>query len=447
MKSFVKNITLMALALSLKGQYATAQTPTYSLQQLKETALKSNHILSVKQWQIAEREAKIKEDETKRYPTATVNGNYQYNFNLANITIPAGSIGVLPVSSTVQVPLPNEDKNIQIGNKNLYNLGVTAYQPISQQIKIKTGLEVNRMDVAITEKEKQKIALQITQGVEQLYYGTLIAQKQLEEAEAKLAVAKAKLGDVETAIAAGKTIDVNQAGLLANIADEEQNILKLSIQAQNYKSDLVKLTGIADEDFNLQESSFVMEQVAGIENFKNASSSNPDIQIASLTKEKAQLGIKAAQQSTLPDFGFVTGYTYQSGNPILPNHNPFVGLNLKWNVQDLFSNKHLLKQREAQAKQAEENILNLQQQVTSDIEKAYRKVNQSKSLIAVAQRVLDYRTKELKVQEDKQVAGLNVKTDILNTKALVAKANADVYAAQLAYTLAVSELKSLIGNQ
>ena len=145
----------MAIALSLGEQYATAQTPTYSLQQLKETALKSNHILSVKQWQIAEREAKIKEDETKRYPTATVNGNYQYNFNLANITIPAGSIGVLPVSSTVQVPLPNEDKSIQIGNKNLYNLGVTAYQPISQQIKIKTGLEVNRMDVAITEKEKQ----------------------------------------------------------------------------------------------------------------------------------------------------------------------------------------------------------------------------------------------------------------------------------------------------
>ena len=73
-------------------------------------------------------------------------------------------------------------------------------------------------------------------------------------------------------------------------------------------------------------------------------------------------------------------------------------------------------------------------------------INQSKSLIAVAQRVLDYRTKELKIQEDKQAAGLNLKTDILSTKAQVAKANADVYAAQLAYTLAVSELKSLIGN-
>ena len=437
---------MLAIACSLSKQHATAQAPTYSLQQLKEVALKNNHILAVKQWQIAEREAKIKEDETKRYPTATLNGNYQYNFNLANITIPAGSIGILPLSSTTQVPLPNVDKNIEIGNKNLYNIGVTAYQPISQQIKIKTGLEVNRMDVAITEKEKQKIALQISQGVEQLYYGTLIAQKQLEEAQAKLAVAQAKLGDVETAIAAGKTIDVNQAGLMANIADEEQNILKLSIQTQNYKSDLVKLTGIAEEDFNLQELPLVLEDITGIESFKTSASSNPDIQIASLTKEKADLGIKAAKQSTLPDFGVVTGYAYQSGNPILPSHNPFVGLNLKWNIQDLFSNKHLLQQREAQAKQAEEYILNLQQQVNSDIEKAYRKVNQSKALIAVAQKVLEYRSKELKVQEDKQLAGLNLKTDMLNTKAQVAKANADVYAAQLAYTLAVSELKNLIGQ-
>jgi hypothetical protein len=116
-----------------------------------------------------------------------------------------------------------------------------------------------------------------------------------------------------------------------------------------------------------------------------------------------------------------------------------LGLNLKWNVQDLFSNKHLLKQREAQVKQAEENILNLQQQVTSDIEKAYRKVNQSKSLIAVAQRVLDYRTKELKIQEDKQ-AGLTLKRTYSVPKAQVAKANADVYA-QLLHTCRIRAKK------
>ena len=80
------------------------------------------------------------------------------------------------------------------------------------------------------------------------------------------------------------------------------------------------------------------------------------------------------------------------------------------------------------------------------MEKAYRKTVQSKSLIGVAEKALNYRREELKLQEDKQSVGMNLKTDLLTTKALIAKAEADVYAAQLAYILSVSEVKQLIGQ-
>ena len=60
--------------------------------------------------------------------------------------------------------------------------------------------------------------------------------------------------------------------------------------------------------------------------------------------------------------------------------------------------------------------------------------------------MVNYRTEELKVQEDKQAAGLNVEQDILATKASLAKAKSDLYASQLGYRLAQSELGYLSGR-
>jgi outer membrane protein TolC len=438
-------LPLMLFLTCYSGFLQAQDVTSYSLQQLTDSALKNNHALSIKEWQIKEKLAKISEDKIKKYPSTSLNSNYQYNFILGEITIPAGTIGEVPLTPTVY--LPNTDRSFKVGDHSNYNIGVSAYQPITQQAKIKTGLEIDKTDVAVTEKEKLKISLQIKQAVERLYYGTLIAQKQVEEARAKLELANVKLSDVENALLAGKTIVVNKAGLRANIADEEQNILKLNIQIQDYLGDLINLTGIQVGAIKLEEKEPDLQAVEVVGAYKNtAMNSNVDLQIASINKSKAILGIKAARQSNVPDVGLIAGYSYQKGNPLLPSNNPFLGVNLRWNIQDLFSNKEIIKQREFQLKQVDENIANTKEQVNNDIDKAYRKISQIQKLIGVAKKTVAFRKEEMKLEEDKQAAGLNLKTDLLNIKALLAKSEADMYAAQLSYTLAVLELKFLTGQ-
>jgi len=432
---------LTCYSISLQAQDVTS----YSLQQLTDSALKNNHALSIKDWQIKERLAKITEDKIKKYPSSTLNSNYQYNFILGEITIPAGTIGEVPLTPIVY--LPNTDRSFKVGDHNNYSIGVSAYQPLTQQAKIKTGLDIDRADVILTEKEKFKISLQIKQVVERLYYGTLIAQKQLEEVRAKLELANAKLSDVENALLAGKIITVNKAGLQANLADEEQSMLKLNIQIQDYLGDIINLTGIQATTIKLEEKEPDPQAVEVVDAYKNtAMNSNVDLQIASINKSKALLAMKVARQSNIPEVGLIAGYSYQKGNPLLPSNNPFLGINLRWNIQDIFSNKGIMKQREFQVKQAEENIENTKEQVNNDIDKAYRKINQIRELISVAKKTVAFRKEEMKLEVDKQAAGLNVKTDLLNTKALLAKAEADMYAAQLSYTLAVLDLKFLTGQ-
>lgn len=438
MKKNIKCLLLPLFIFLCRSTSLHAQNrESYTLEQLQDSALKNNHILAIKQWEIKEKQEKTKEDEIKRYATPTLNGNYQHVFNLGEITIPKGTLE----------SNPNTDETFKVGKHNNYGAGISVYQPISQQAKISTLLKADKTDEILTEKERFKTSLQIKQAVVKLYYGTLILQKQLDEAEAKLALAKSKFTDVENALIAGKTTNADKVGLQANIADEEQNILKINIQIQDYIGDLTNVTGVNAGSLKLAEVEPAIQQVNGLQEYKNvASGSNADLQIANLNKSKALLGIKAARQSNIPDIGLVGGYSYIFGSAIVPSDNPYVGLNLKWNLQDIFSNKKIVKQRQFQLKQSEENILNTQQQVNNDIEKAYRKINQSQALITVTQKVVSYQKEELKIQENKQAAGLNVKTDLLNTKSFLAKSEADMYAAQLSYLIAVSDLKILTGQ-
>jgi outer membrane protein len=428
-------------------QVQSQNVDSLNLQKAIDLALQNNHLLNIKKRQIEEKKSKVTESKIKAFPTVIASSTYQYNQNLGVLTIPAGSFGQLPLSPQMVVPLPNKDFSYELNGHDNFNVGVAIYQPVTQLGKIKIGVDISKTDVGIAQQEEIKASLQLQQGVEKLYYGLLINQKQKEEAEIKLELAKRKLFDVESALQSGKTIDVNKAGLQANIADEEQNILKLEIQAEDYSADLKNLTGITSERFILEDVEFKTEVIPQLEKSKiEAESRNSDLKIAGFNQLKAKQAITAARWSYLPDLGIVAGYSYQLGNHLYPAHNPYVGANFKWNIQDIFSTRQQVNQRNSILDQAVENVLNTQKQLDCDIEKAWRKINQASNLIAVAGKVVKYRTEELKIQMDKELTGLNTTTDILTTKALLAKARADLLAAQLNYRLALKDLKILMGE-
>lgn len=444
--SILLSITLLFGYIDLKAQQETS----YSLQQLIDSAVSRSYLIAIKNWQIQEKTSKLKEDGIKRYPSVILGGNYQHNFSLAELNIPAGIIGSVPTATGGSQLLPEQDTQLKVGQHTNYSADVSLYQPILQQAKIKTGLEIDKTDIKISEAEKKTVTRQLTLAVQKLYYGILIAQKQMDEASAKLALAQAKLADATSARDAGKAISSNLSGLHASVAEEEQNVLKLDILVQDYKRDLAGVANLHNNtDIHLLPLDTTVTTVAAVESvdaYQHITATNSDLQIAKLNREKALLAIKAARQSNLPDIGLTGGYFYQKGNPMLPTSSPYIGINLRWNLQDIFSNNHVQRQREAQLKQAEFSIAYQQQQLHTDIDKAYHKIIQTKALRDVARKALQYRLAEFNVQRDKQLSGLDIKSNMLEVKAHLAKSEADFYAAHLSHLLAVAELDNLVSK-
>lgn len=440
------SLLLLVLLVLTRSFTHAQQAPTYSLQQLIDSACQNNHLLRIKQDQIWEKMSKLREDQIKRYPSATVDGSYQYNFRLPEISIPAGTIGSVTTSAGTEQLLPSQASKFAIGSKGTYNLGINLYQPLTQQLKVSTAIAADRLDIQLAQKEKEKAGLQLRLAIEQLYYGAIIAGKRTEAEAAKLALSKARLYDAEGAAAAGKSTGVSLTELRAEIASIEQNALKVQVQQQDYFSDLKTLTGLDITRLELPASGLDSLALNQMEHYLDIASSNPDMQIAGLNKEKALLSVKAAAQANLPDLGLVAGYYAQQGSPVLPASSPYLGVSFKWNIQDLFFNREVKSQRLFQLRQAEQALSYTKQQTRSEIEKAWRKVQQSRVLVHAARKVVTYRSASLREQEDKQVTGKEIKAQILQARSQLAEAEADLYSAELSTVLATAELRNLTGQ-
>lgn len=434
---------------STGGLKAQPVQEVFSLSKIQEMALRNNHLLKMKQMEADAKKQKINEDMVKYFPQVSVGGIYQYNSSVPGFTIAQGSLGTLP-AQLGGASLPPTDLKFDLGENHTLVAGAGFYQPITQIPMIHAGIRISETELAITLEEKSKAAMQIKQAAEKLYYGLLILQKQQEEAEFKKAAAQARLRDVINAVEAGKTTVSTQLGLNANLADEEQNLLKISIQTEDYMADLKHLTGIPDSVQVILDSvtggtspmpAFSAYSISG-----GAQSGNIDLKVAQLTLVKAKDAVNASRLSYIPDLGVYGMYAYQDGINVYPANNVFIGLALTWNIQGLFSTTYSKKQRLCQMKQAEENIANTKEEIGTETAKAYRHLLQSRELITVAQKVAEFRKEELKIQLDRKDTGLNPDSAYLDAEAAMAKAEADLYAACLSYRISLTDMQILTGN-
>ena len=359
--------------------------------------------------------------------------------------MPRGSLGVYPATG----PIPAADIPISEGSHTLVLGTVQAAQPLTQLLKIRTGEQVARQDVALARTSVRQAEWQVRQGVEKLYYGLLIAGQQRRQAELNLQAAQKQRYDVESARLAGKALPAQLLAADANIADQEQKLLAVQNQQADYTYDLNQLLGLpADTVLTLVLPTSAEEAPQPLEAYlSRADTANLANRQAAQTREKATLGVKAARQQYLPDVSLTANYLRIQGSPVLPHNSVLVGGLLNWNIYDFGERKAVVQQRESQQRQARENELYTKDEVAGAVQKAYRQLRQAAALTAAAQKATDLRAAELKVKQDALAAGKVLPVEVLTTQATLAKAKADLLAAQLNYRLVLTELAHASGQR
>ncbi|HZE83170.1 MAG TPA: TolC family protein [Puia sp.] len=436
---------LAAFGLLLLTACVDAQQPQgITLEQAKKMALEQNSQLLIQREKIVENQEKVKEAKSKRYPILLATGNYAYNGVSNDITLRKGSFGNYQASNIL---VPEKDITLLKSKHNLYSFGGLAVQPITDQGKINAGIKAANTDVEIAHTQALQSEQEVNQAVEKLYYGSLIALKREESIKVGIELIRVRLYDVESALSAGKTDSSVKTGLEAELADQEEKLLEAAHQREDDEGDLAVMMGLPYTSvFSLKEQPDLLPVVQPIEFYlQSEKANNLEILIAGQTLRKAGYGVLAAEKDFLPSLNAIGGYSNQSLISVLPTNNYFLGLMLSWNFIDFGKRRSVLNERKSQQKQAELNLDHSKRKMDNEVAKAYRKLIQSRELLASSQKALDYRRADYKLKKDHSDAGLILPKDLLETRAALVKAEQDYFSVQLGYRLAITALEVAAG--
>jgi outer membrane protein TolC len=173
---------------------------------------------------------------------------------------------------------------------------------------------------------------------------------------------------------------------------------------------------------------------------------NPEIAAAMEKVEQAKAALTAAKSAYIPDVSVFARQSYQNGVPFLVHNFGTFGIALDYDVFDFGKRRALVREREAQLEEAQENVERLKEEVGVQVEQSYNKVERTRKMLDVAAQVVKLRTEGERIAENQLTQGAVLVSVRRQASAASYKAQADLLQAQLAHMMAIAELQETIGR-
>lgn len=435
---------MLAVGLVLVAQPAAAQIRQLTLPEAVSLALKGNSAVKIAHFKVDEKAQQVDATTADYYPKLSNKSQYMGLSDKQLVSIPAGSLGTVPGLG----PFPTQKVNIDQGSSTLFLSTTTISQPLTPLIKIHHAAEVARSDQKAVQAEARQTENDVVLAVHQLYYGLLAARKQEEAAQAGLAAALEIQRETEKAVQSKTVLAVGLNEARTAVLQNQQSLIAAEIQIADLTSELNNLLGLPlDSQLELSDPGPPPGEVQAREHYRQtALARNPELEAAKATVDKANSGVKAAYDEYIPDVNLFATYAYQDGAPFFTHDEGMFGVMLDFNIWDWGKRHAVIGERKAKRAQAELNLRRLNDQVTVNLDKAYRKLERTKHMVDVAQENLALQRERLRLISDQLKAAIISPAKYDGAVAATKKAEADELQARLGYALAIAELEHVAGT-
>ncbi len=452
-----KNIVIVFLILAF--QISTAQDTIYlNLNQALEMAVKQNQLIKIFQYKIANADGKLKEMNSHFYPRIIAEGIFAYNSD-PNIYAKKGEfnhfyddlIGVEWIDELLEkyFPLPPRDMTLIKGENFFSKANVGVYQPLSQLTTINTGKKIAGIDLKISNLELYDVISKVKLGVNELFYGILIEEKNEEVAKYNYEYKISQYEETKNAYESGEVLIIDVTALKAEIYEKEQELLEIQNKKESYLYTFNHILGLdIDTRTILLLDTIDLKPYNNIQEYYSmAYNNNYELGISNATIDKAKLGITAAKKAYIPELSYFAQYNDNRGIPLYPQNYLLTGLNLKWTLIASGERSALIKQRNALFNEASEDFEYKRKYLKIEVHKAYLDLTYAYKLIQVAKKALEARKEELILTVNSVEEGEALPSMLLKAKADYAKAEADLLASELNYLISFAKLNRLTGDQ
>ncbi len=435
---------MIALAFLLWSGQALGQTRTLTLDEAIALAVEQNSSLKIAGSKVREGVEKRKSVRSDYFPHLSNNSTYFHITNTRQVDVPAGSLGTLPGLG----PFPVQNFRIDQGSNNPFLSDTALTQPLTQLLKTHQEDKMALADQEIAAADLDKVKTDVVFATHRLFYGLIIARKQRDAASAAVAAGEQALHEAKEGVASGDVLKVAAIGSSAVLLQNRYSLLSAEVQIGDVNSELNDLLGLPlDTNINPINPPPLETTEQPRESFvREALEKNPEMKAAEEAVKKAESGLKAAYIDYVPDISLSGHYLYQDGVPFLPQDTGTIGVMMTWEIFDWGKRRAVVAQRKEQLTQANENLHRVESRIEVEVDKAYRKLEQTKNLIGVTRESLALQKEKLRHESNARRAGTATEAQYLTAIAAVKNAEYEETQALLGYNLAVADLERIIGS-
>ena len=291
---------------------------------------------------------------------------------------------------------------------------------------------------------REKIAL----AVRQLYYGLIGSQMDRNVALEDVRVAEDRAAESEREVRNGAALEVSLTEARTKVLEAKQAELTARIRHADFLAQFDNVLGLPqsaqiDAEEEAAPAALPPEKAECV---RMAEAATPEIHAAEETVKKAEAAVRAARLEYVPDVTLFARHDYQDGIAFLYHNYGVVGAEFKYTLFDGGKRRAAIDEREAQRAQALENLRRLKEDADANVERAFDRIEQGRSLIDVARQVVDLRTEADRIAGAQLTRGTILASQRSEAAAALAKAQADLVKADLGYRQSLAELEVAIGR-
>ena len=419
------------LSLIALGCAMSASAQTYTLQQIKDSALHNNFAVRSAKYGVEAAQQQRKEAFTKYFPNVSGTGLwFNANKGMAQTTInPSASIspelGAALAQSLPQEALAALANPISISMMKNGTIGsLMAVQPVFAGGQIingnklaKVGEEVSRLQLQLSENEVEKTA-------EQYFWQLASLQEKMKTVDAVDTLLRDIYKDVDVAVRAGVAMrnDLLQVQLRQN--DIQSQRLKLRNGISIVRLLLSQYCGLRDTSFVIDHSSLTIDHSATqMEKANNSQLSmfnvqrTPEYQLLNKQVEAANLQKKMAIGQNLPTLAVGAGYNYHN---LLENNHSFgmVFATVSVPITDWWGGSHAIKRKKIEHQKAVEQLEDNTQLLKIRMQNAWNGVEESYQQLQLAKRSIEQASENLRLNRNYYRAGTSKMSDLLEAQLL-----------------------------
>jgi len=423
---------------------ANPAAPLLSLNKAIQLAVANNRSIKVAGLEVDRSKWQVAEVKTKRLPSVSTSILASELLNELSFTFKKGSFGDFPATG----PIPSNDTKITTPRQ------VTAYvvgqvsQPLSQLYKIHLGVRSQELNSQVMNESLRAQKHSAIHDVKQAYYAVLQSESALEATEASIKHYQELDRVVLQRVSQEAALKSDSLDVKAKLANEQYKLVQLRNALSTRKEYLNDLLGrdIRTEFRTEPIAPASFEEVELTAAQERALADRPEVKQAELSVREADFARRSAKAEYIPGVGVALNYVSVFNVDVLPTNVASIGVQVKWEPWDWGRRRDVVNQKKATLSQTRTQLEDAQSKVLMDVNSRFRKLQESRAFMVVAQTTKDAAQQRLRETTQQYKQQTVLLKDVLQQQAATATAFDNYQQALLGFWTAKADFEKSLGE-